>query len=41
MKAYTIVLLLLFVQAGVLAQGIQFDEGSWAEIKAKAKAAKK
>jgi len=41
MKAHTIVLLLLFVQAGVLAQGIQFDEGSWAEIKAKAKAAKK
>src|SRR5688572_1548693 len=41
MKAYTIVLLLLFVQAGVLAQGIQFDEGSWAEIKAKAKASKR
>src|SRR5688500_13575445 len=41
MKAYKNVLLLMFVHTGVLAQGIQFDQGSWADIKAKAKAEKK
>jgi thioredoxin-related protein len=41
MRSYIVLLLLLMAGANLNAQGIQFEKGSWTDIKAKAKAEKK
>jgi thioredoxin-related protein len=41
MKSYLLVLSLFLLTANAFAQGIQFEQGSWTDVKAKAKAEKK
>ena len=41
MKRYCILLLASVITVNLFAQGIQFEQGSWSEIKAKAKASKR
>lgn len=41
MRSYIVLLMFFLAGAGLNAQGIQFEQGSWADIKAKAKTEKK
>src|SRR5688572_10977096 len=41
MRSYIILLSLLLTTVNLFAQGIQFEQGSWSEVKAKAKTEKK